>query len=297
MFLKWGKGILLPVFFKGSFLLASPVSCWDGVKDNKESNHSQKRIGQHFAGEELKYTLSFLWFKKAATCEVDFQPLPQKGNFLATVKGQTHGFIGMATRFRRDILTSLMEEVDGGKRLRPLEFREDVVIGHRHRKKVTCFDYSKHQVMITKERKNGVKQKTIPIPNGETFYDPITGYYNFRFGYFGPIKRGRRYLIKTVPRKEFTCMRITIASPEEERKRRSNPASGDEKAYLVFLEINKDIIRSKSGKVEGWLSSRLVPTEGRVKDVIFFGDVVGRLVGQGKNIEEAKFAVFCRSSS
>ena len=276
-FLKWSSSILASVFLKGNLVWADHFPPLGGIRDHNEVSESQKSIGQNFTGEELTYTLSFLWFKKVATCTISFQALPQEGIFLATLKGQTHGFIGMATRFRRDILTSRMEEVDGGKRLRPLEFREDVVIGHRRRKKVTHFDYRHHQITIIKERKNVVKKKTISIPPGETFYDPITGSYNFRFGSFGPIARGQHYRIKTVPKKNFTNLRVTIASQEEEQKRRPPTASRDEKAYFIILEINKDIIRSKSGRVEGWLSSKFVPIEGRIKDVVFFGDVRGRL--------------------
>jgi len=158
-----------------------------------------------------------------------------------------------------------------------LECKDDVIIGSRQRKALTVFDYSAGQVMVTKEKDNKVRQKTIPIPQGETFYDPISGSYNFRFGSFGPIERGREYVIKTVPKKNFTSIRINIASPEEEEKRRSTSSTFDDKAYFITLQINKDLVRSKAGIIEGWLSSKLVPTEGRVRDVIFFGDVIGKL--------------------
>ena len=277
VFLKWIGSLLALFFIKGKLHAASHAPSLEEMGYDNGFKDIAKSIGQKFTGEELKYNLSFLWFKKAATCTVSFQALPQEGTYQATIKGQTQGFIGLTTRFRRDILTSRMEEVDRGKRLRPLEFREDVVVGTRHRKKITHFDYHNQQITITKERRDRIKQKTMTIPKGETYYDPITGSYNFRFGSFGPIEIGQHYLIKTVPKKDFTCIRLTVASREEERKKRHHEALSDEKAYFVFAEIDKDIIRSSSGKVEGWFSSEFVPTEGRVKDVIFFGDIVGEL--------------------
>jgi len=217
-FLKWGSALLGPLFVRGNLLLPQRIGAQSEEAYHQDNGTLHTSIGQSFLGEKLTYSAEFLWFKRVVTIETSFEALPQDKQFLGTVKGQTHGFIGLATWFRRDILTCRMEEVDGGKRLRPLECRDDVIIGSRQRKALTVFDYSAGQVMITKEKDNKVRQKTIPIPQGETFYDPISGSYNFRFGSFGPIERGREYVIKTVPKKNFTSIRINIASPEEEEK-------------------------------------------------------------------------------
>ena len=75
---------------------------------------------------------------------------------------------------------------------RPLAFCEDVIVGSRKRKKTTSFDYANHQIIIIKERKGTVKEKRLPLPPDETYYDPITASYNFRFGAFGPVERGSR---------------------------------------------------------------------------------------------------------
>jgi len=280
IFLKWIGSIPALFFMKGKLHGAHSDSSLEAVSCDNGVTATARSIGQKFAGEELKYNLSFLWFKKAASCTATFQALPQKGKYEATIQGWTQGFIGLATRFRRDILTSRMEEVDGGRRLRPLEFREDVIIGHRQRKKVTQFDHLNHEIVIIKERHDVVKQKTIPLPKGETYYDPVTACYNFRFGSFGPITKGRQFLIKTVPKKDFTCIRLTVALEEEARKKRQPRESSNKKAFFVFAEIDKDIVRSTSGRLEGWFSSDLVPLEGRVKDVVLFGDIVGALEEQ-----------------
>lgn len=277
IFLKWIGSLAALFFTSGKLFAANSDSFSEGACSDTIVADRARGIGEKFTGEELTYDLSFLWFKKAASGTVTFQALGQKGEYEATIQGQTHGFIGFGTRFRRDILTSRMEAVDGGRRLRPLEFREEVTTGSRHRKKITHFDHVNHEVVITRERKGVAKQNTIPVPKGETYYDPITAFYNLRFGSFGPIIKGRQFLIQTVPKKDFTCIRLTVACDEEEPKKSPAGETADEKTYFVFAEIDKDIFQSTSGKIELWLSSDLVPLEGRVKDVILFGDIVGKL--------------------
>jgi len=157
IFLRWMGSLPALFFMERNLYGANSDSFLEAVRSDNGVTDPARSIGQKFAGEELKYNLSFLWFKRAARCTATFQALPQKGNFEATIKGETQGFIGLATRFRRDILTSRMEEVDGGKRLRPLEFREDVIIGRRQRKKTTQFDHLNHEIVITREKQGVVK--------------------------------------------------------------------------------------------------------------------------------------------
>ena len=50
------------------------------------------------------------------------------------------------------------------------------------------------------------------------------------------------------------------------------------KEYYVKLLLGPEVTHSKEGLIEGWLSKELYPTEGTIKDVIFFGDVKGTLI-------------------
>jgi len=239
--------------------------------------HLDSTIGRHFAGEALDYAMSFLWFRNAASCRVTFQETAEPGIYEATIVGQTHGIIGAFTRFRRDILSARMEEVDAGKRFRPLEFCEDVIVGSKHRKKTTRFDYQNHRITILRERKGTIREKILPLPPEETYYDPLTASYNFRFGSFGPVERGRKYVIKTVPEKKTTEIHVAVAAPGEEQGKKRPEGVQHKHAYFVYLQLDKELIRSTSGKIEGWLSEAMVPLEGRVRDVVLFGDVVGRI--------------------
>jgi hypothetical protein len=71
---------------------------------------------------------------------------------------------------------------------------------------------------------------------------------------------------------------VRVASTEEEEKRRKSEKSKDGKEYFLKLFLDAEMTHSKEGLIEGWLSKELYPVEGRIKDVIFFGDVRGTLI-------------------
>ena len=275
--MEWGGRLLLASLFGGRLVMAEKSSPLEGTRVNDHVHGAQRRIGETFLGEELTYTLSFLVFRKAGTYRISFTALPEEKQFLATVRGQAQGFIGLVTWFRSDSLTCRMEEMDEGKRLRPLALIDEWVIGNRHRKTTTVFDYNHHHIVVTKERGKKIRTKTIPLPEGETYYDPISGSYNFRFGAFGPVERGREYVIKTVPTKRSAGIQIRVGTLEEEQAKRPLSSSFKDKAYFITLQVDKKLTKSETGKIEVWLSSQKVPTEGKVRDVIFFGDLLGTL--------------------
>jgi len=46
---------------------------------------------------------------------------------------------------------------------------------------------------------------------------------------------------------------------------------------FVELKVDPELINSSQGIIEGLLSHDLYPVEGVIRDVVFFGDVKGRL--------------------
>jgi hypothetical protein len=64
---------------------------------------------------------------------------------------------------------------------------------------------------------------------------------------------------------------------EEEKKKRSEKLKDGKKICLQLI-LDPEIIHSKAGLIEGWLSKELYPMEGTIKDVILFGDVKGTLI-------------------
>jgi len=236
-------------------------------------------IGEFFKGEELSYDIGVWLFKKVALGKLSFKEMGEKGRYLATLQGETLGILGWVARYRVDTYRSVMEEVEGGRRLRSVSFEEDVKIGSKLRRRTHFFDYQKRKWIQVRQSKKGVKtRKEEEIPTGMVYDDFITASYNFRYGVYGGIERGRKYTVATFPKKGPSSYEVRVASKEEEEKRKKTEKLKDGKEYFVKLFLDPEVTHSKEGLIEGWLSKELYPTEGTIKDVILFGDVNGTLI-------------------
>ncbi len=87
---------------------------------------------------------------------------------------------------------SYMEITDGGRRLRPLRFEEDIVIGGKIRSKITHFDYRGRRLVKGRMNREGVFiQNEGEIPEGIIYDHLLTAFFNFRSGVYGKIQRGK----------------------------------------------------------------------------------------------------------
>jgi hypothetical protein len=272
-FTKWLFGLPLLSFFpfRVSELRAQPSRPGVGA--------AGKTIGEFFSGEELHYEISFMFLKKVAVAKMLFKPAEQKGRYIAVLRGETLGVIGWLAKYRTDTYRAVMEEIDGGKRLRSISFEENVKIGKKTRTYEHEFDYQKRK-WTKRSSRRGVRSRTMEtgIPEGKTYDDFLCASYNFRYGVYGPIERGKTYVIPTFPRKGSSTYEIRIASKEEEDRQRVADKVGETAALLLQLKLDPEITDSKTGLIEGWLSRDIYPVEGIIKDVILFGDVHGKLV-------------------
>jgi hypothetical protein len=271
---------LLGLPFLSSFPLSIPKSWADfQVLPNQEED----TIGEFFKGEELSYEVGVWLFKRVGLGKLTFKEMGEKGRYLATVQGETLGVLGWVARYRVDTYRSIMEEVEGGKRLRSISFEEDIKVGNKVRRRTHFFDYQKRKWIQVRERKDGVKVRTeAEIPPGMVYDDFITASYNFRYGVYGKIDRGRKYVVATFPKKGLSSYKVWVASKEEEEKKRKSEKIKEGKEYFIKLFLGSEVTHSKGGCIEGWLSKELYPVEGMVKDVILFGDVKGRLIKNSK---------------
>ena len=236
-------------------------------------------IGEFFKGEELQYEIGVWLFKRVALGKISFKEMGEKGRYLATLQGETLGVLGWVARYRVDTYRSIMEEVEGGRRLRSVSFEEDVKIGNNLRRRTHFFDYQKRKWIKVRQRKDGVRvREEVEIPPGMVYDDFITASYNFRYGVYGEIERGKKYTVATFPKKGPSSYEVRVASKEEEEKRKKSEQFKDGKEYFVKLFLDPEVTHSKEGLIEGWLSKELCPTEGRIKDVMLFGDVKGTLI-------------------
>jgi len=236
-------------------------------------------IGEFFKGEELHYEIGVGLFKRVALGKISFKEMGEKGRYLATLQGETLGVLGWVARYRVDTYRSIMEEVEGGRRLRSISFEEDVKIGNNLRRRTHFFDYQKRKWIKVRQRKDGVRvREEVEIPPGMVYDDFITASYNFRYGVYGEIERGKKYTVATFPKKGPSSYEVRVASKEEEEKRKKSEQFKDGKEYFVKLFLDPEVTHSKEGLIEGWLSKELYPIEGRIKNVMLVGDVKGTLI-------------------
>jgi Protein of unknown function (DUF3108) len=274
LFLRYLLGLPLLSFFPPSI---SESWADSNILPSKGGNS----IGEFFKGEELHYEVGVWLFKRVGLGKLSFRETGEKGRYLATVQGETLGVLGWVARYRVDTYRSVMEEVEGGKRLRSLSFEEDVKVGGKVRRRTHFFDYQKRKWIQVRERKDGTKEwKEEEIPPGMVYDDFITASYNFRYGVYGKIERGKKFVVATFPKKGPSSYEVWVASKEEEEKKRKSEKIKEGKEYFVKLFLGSEVTHSKEGFIEGWLSKELYPVEGMVKDVILFGDVKGRLINK-----------------
>ena len=272
-FLRWLLGLsLLPVF---PFYLREAEA--QGAPPASPGKNIS--IAEFFKGEELHYEIGAWIFKRVALGKLSFREMGEKGRYLSILQGETLGILGWVARYRVDTYRSIMEEVEGGRRLQAVSFEEDVKIGKKLRRKTHFFDYQKRKWVQVRQRKDGTKvRKEEESPPSMVYDDFLTASYNFRYGVYGEIERGRKYTVATFPKKGPSSYEVSVASKREEEKRKKSEEFKDGKEYFVRLFLDPEITHSKEGLIEGWLSKELYPTEGTVKDVMLFGDVRGTLI-------------------
>jgi len=225
--------------------------------------------------------VSFWFLKRVATAKMTFARLPKAGRFVATLQGETVGLVGWLTRYRVDSYRAVMEEVEGGSRLRSISFDEYVKIGSKVRRNIHRFDHEKRRWTHESSRRDGTMRKVdYPIPEGASYDDFLTASYNFRYGVYGPMERGKKFVVPTFPRKGVRSYEITVASKEEEEYRRRKEGVDQDAAYFITLILDPEVVNSREGVIEGWLSRDLYPVRGTIKEAILFGDVKGKLVAK-----------------
>jgi hypothetical protein len=258
-------GLVLLLFWQGS-------SAGEGTADP---------IGERFQGEVLRYDIGFWIFRRVGEGMATFRSLGN-GMYEAFHEGRTLGFVGWITRYRRDVYRSTMGTIHGGTRLIPYRFEEDVIIGQKVRKRITVYDYSARNVIIETQEEGKINREETEIPLGMIYDDPMTAFYNFRFGVYGKVEPGKEFFIQTTPSREGRKpIRLTVASKEEEERRRAAETEKEGKDLFIRVHLDRELVGSMQGEVEAWFSQDIIPTAGVAKDVFFYGDIVGKLTYRG----------------
>ncbi len=264
----------LRIFFLISFLfLIYPQA---GLAARQED-----RVGERFKGEVLKYDIRFWILGRVGEGEAVFKSLGQ-GKYQADHEARTVGIAGWVSRYRRDVYRSTMGTINEGRRLIPLRFEEDVIIGKASRKRVTSFDYPRRKILIENRQSGKMTREEVDIPFGVLYDDPMTAFYNFRAGVYGKVEPGRKIIIHTTPLQgKPRNIRLNVAPRDVAAKKRAAESDPDDKDIYLTVHMDKEMVGSLHGLVYAWFTRDVVPVSGVAKDVIFWGDITGQVTYHG----------------
>jgi hypothetical protein len=236
-------------------------------------------IGRAFAGEELYYDIAFWLLGRVAIVKMTFAPGAEKSRYVCTLQGETVGLTGFVTRYRTDTYRAVMEEVAGGGRLRSLSFEEQIRIGKRSRRLTHTFDHKNRKWIERNVRMSGATSEIEhDIPGDQDYNDFLTAAYNFRYGVYGAVERGKTYRVPVFPKRGgVTAYEVKIASAAEEGRLRDRGSVRDDSEYRIELAVDPEVVQSERGLIKGWLAKGLYPVDGVIEDVFLFGDVRGTL--------------------
>lgn len=236
---------------------------------------SPKLSFEELVGREFDYDISFLWFDKLARGRFSLLTTDRPGVYRAVLEARTLGVAAWLTQERVQSYVAVMVQQPDG-RLRSLTYESRIMRrkGGRiiERTKRFTFDQEHRQVRIEKLGDGKIMwQKVLPMTGEEPPSDILTAYFNFRDGFYGPIRAGGHYLVPTFSRKGTGDIRIDLLRDEQRQHLDFFPPGG----LVARIKVDPEIFDSKDGGIYVWFDDRLRPVRGIVENVIGLGDVRG----------------------
>lgn len=233
-----------------------------------------------WVGEWLVYRMDCPIMPSFSEAKVHFQRISGSSRFLATMEFYFRGVTGFLTAQRQDLFVSLMEWSEPQRRFLPIWYAEQVSRSGKWRRKVLIFGhndgrYVEHKIYPHRFRRR--RRKT----RGRVLDDPLSAFYNWRVGAFGPLRPGQTYQIDNLAKRDPFVLRFKMASEEENRRRRVMDSEPDHKAYLLKAYLDRELIEGIRGDVEAWLNDKWVPVYVKASGVKWIGEVTGYLASTG----------------
>lgn len=232
-------------------------------------------------GEKLDYDISFLWFDRLAVAHIRFERGESPGTFRGTLVARTRGMAAWVTQDRQQEYVSLMDLAPDG-RLRSLVHEAHTLKGsgkdRQDRFKRYTFDHQKGQVHYQKLAEGQqVDAKTFAM-GSDPPNDILTAMFNFRAGFFGPVKAGSVYRIPTFNRRGISEIVIEVLEPGKIADgRRADfpffPGGG----LLFRVKVDPEVFETGEGALYGWFDNFGRPARGIVENVLGLGNVQGIL--------------------
>ncbi len=249
----------------------------------------QEHIGARFKGEILQYEIGFWFFSTAGKGTVFFQDLGLE-KYRVFHGGQACGFVGWITGQRREIYQSLLTTINGGRRLLPLRFDEEIFSFGQSKSKRIYYNYDQRKVIIEREKAGQKIIQEKEIPQGFLYDDPVSAFYNFRHGVYGPVEQGKKFILRTIPEKGEEVIIIQVATAGETELKKAAEKDKHGKEFLTHIILNREMWGKKKVEIEIWFDKKLTPVSGMVKDLPFLGNIYGRCTYRGFSSSPSSFS-------
>lgn len=267
------------IFISTLLIVLLPLACafGDELKADLPNLLQAPSPIEKMVGEDLSYDISFLWFDRLAQGKLTFSRGERPNTFRAVLEARTLGVAAWLTRDRVQRYVSEMEVGPDGK-LRSISHESHIIKRKgdeiKDRTSLYGFDYRKHQVRYRRARDgNFYKDVLLPMAEGDSPNDILTAFYNFRAGFFGPLKEGMRYVIPTFDRNGTEEIVVEVLSPRNRPKDDFLPRKG----LLCRVTLDQEVFDTGGGLVYVWFDIYDRPARGVVENVIGLGNVRGRL--------------------
>jgi len=254
-------------------LLTIPFSRTVAAKDASGPSLLDK-----YLGEELSYQVGYWLIGHVGDAQAGFLGTEIPGIYNISLEGRGTGFINFLLGGITYTYTSFCQYVSDQDRLRPVYFELKKQRGTSISLRNASYNYKAGQIIFFQTNSAGeIRKQKEPMRTDRIYEDYLTLFYNFRHGYYGPLKPDHHYSLPLFTKKQMKPVDLHIADLDTGKKRRSREFNKINKDFFIRFQINPEDVSSGSGEILGWLSSDAVPLKGTIQDVVFFGDLWGEL--------------------
>lgn len=229
------------------------------------------------AAEAYHYGIDFLVFHDLAEGELRLDAGPVPGRYRAELVGRTLGVASWLSGDRVQRYVAEMEE-DGAGGLRSLTYQSSICKlswgKWDERSKLYRFDDRRGSVSLERIR-NGVSAgvRSFTMPPGPRAVDMLTGFYNLRRGFYGPLVSGAKLAIPTFTTRGVSTITVEVLSAPPAGQAAFFPAGGK----LLRVLVDPEVFDTRGAAIYVWFDDAGRPARGIVGNVIGLGDVYGYL--------------------
>ena len=262
------------VLYGCSLLFTQPLSIASAAVNTKPES-----ILDRFLGEELFFHIGYWLIPHCGEAESDLVQTDIPNIYRASLQGRTVGIIDALVGRLRYSYVSYSQFVENEECLRPIFFQIIKKRAGKERHRHITFDYNAGQIIFSKfgsDGKSKVRRETLQA--APIYEDYLTLGYNLRYGKYGNPERGKDYQLPLYVTPKRKTIKLHVASIAEAQKQPPDESIRTNKDFLITFQVDRKDLSSGSGEVELWVTPKIMPISGRIKDVVFFGDLWGDLI-------------------